>query len=592
MELREYGKIIRKRLWLIVLLMVLGGVGAASYTYQRPPEYRSTTTLFLNPAAASALMNYQPYDALQALSRTYTEFVRTRSFAHHLAQELNPAIAESKITASLSTEYVVDTQFFRISATYSDPASAQALANAAAKVLIAENIARQQAEQEQIEAQRNPNPERQRLSELRTAQQNELDLYTQQLKSVQSDIDQLRNEPQSSDKDKRLLALQEKLVNMQSLRITTLNGLADTQAALANTDTTPPNVNTAVVVDAATLPTNPLPNKIVEYTLLALMVMLTIGAGIAFLLEYIDYTVKTPESLDAVYGIPAQGVIGVAPTKRGQAHSGSQLVSFSDPHSSSAEAFRALRTSVQVAGMVSPMRSLLITSAGPGEGKTFVSTNLAISLAQNGSRVILVDTDLRKPRLHYVFNLPLAPGFTNLVLNQQQCIEDLLQPTGVENLRVLTCGVVPPNPAELLGSAQAAQIMQQLGLYADIVIYDSPPAATVTDAVVIAPRMDAVLQVVRAGSTRIDLMRRCLTLLERGGARILGPVLNQVSTPDLGSYSYYYAADGYHNGNGHSGNGHSGNGSKPAKRSMFGRLALRREPPKPTVSNGVTVDSH
>jgi capsular exopolysaccharide synthesis family protein len=184
---------------------------------------------------------------------------------------------------------------------------------------------------------------------------------------------------------------------------------------------------------------------------------------------------------------------------------------------------------------------VMITSARPGEGKTFIASNLAVSLAQNGSRVILVDADLRKPSLHYVFELPLGPGFTNLVLDQTSAIEDFLQPTGVENLRVLTCGIVPPNPAELLGSPRAAAVMEQLAQYADIVVYDTPPAATVVDAIVIGPRVNAVLHVIKAGSTRIDLVRRCKALLERGGAHILGPVLNQVSMPDLQSYSYYYS---------------------------------------------------
>src|SRR5205085_6146404 len=127
----------------------------------------------------------------------------------------------------------------------------------------------------------------------------------------------------------------------------------------------------------------------------------------------------------------------------------------------------------------------------------------------------------RRPSLHYVFDLPLGPGFTNLVVNPETGLDDLLQTTSVENLRVLTCGIVPPNPAELLGSPRAAEVMELLAQHADIVIYDSPPAATVTDAVVIASHVDTVLQVVRAGSTRIDLVRRCKAILERGGAHIL-----------------------------------------------------------------------
>jgi len=381
-----------------------------------------------------------------------------------------------------------------------------------------------------------------------------------------------------------------------------------------------PNLDTAVVVDAAPLPGGPLPSRQLQSILIALLASLTIGAAIAFLLEYLDYTIKTPEALDAVYGIPAQGVIGLVAGQRGQAAGQYQLVTANDPHSPIAEAFRALRTSVQVAGMSQPIHSLLITSAGPGEGKTFVAANLAVSLAQNGLRVILVDADLRRPRVHHVFDLSRETGLTNLIVSQPVSLAPALRPqvrmvferarnsealrrryqdpshsgkpklpfdrlgeflnevesddpevlasiaelrralaqpdepvrylqdTQIENLRVLACGPIPPNPAELLGSPRAAQVMQVLGDYADIVIYDSPPAATVTDAAVLAVKVDAVLQVVRAGVTRIDVLRRCRATLAQVGARILGPVLNQVRQSDMGYYKNYYANEYYGEG--------------------------------------------
>lgn len=595
MEILEYWKIIRKRLWLLVLVMLIGGTGTAYYTSQQPQQYRSTTTLFLNPAAASTLMNYQPYDGLQALARTYSEFMKSRSFASHVAQGLNGALPESKIVGALSTEYVPDTQFFRISATYSDPQLTQLLANTAAKALIAQNIARQQAEQEQIQAQSRPDPERQRLVDVRATLQSELDLYNGQITTLQSQLADLQRKPKSEENDKAVLDLQQRLSNVQSLRLSALTGLADTQAALTNSENNaPPNLDTAVVVDAA-LPGSPLPIKIVEYTLIALLASLTLAAGFVFLLEYMDYTIKTPEMMEPIYGIPIQGMIGSA-GKRSKNRGPSELVTVSEPHSPIAEAFRALRTGVRVAGLVSPVRTLLITSACPGEGKTFVAANIAVSLAQNGSRVILVDADLRRPSLHYVFDLPLGPGFTNLVVNPETSMDDLLQATSVENLRVLTCGIVPPNPAELLGSPRAAEVMDLLAQHADIVIYDSPPAATVTDAVVIAPHVDTVLQVVRAGSTRIDLVRRCKAILERGGAHILGPVLNQVSLPELKSQGYYYSYSYHPNGNGRNGSGPSGNGRngsgpgsnghQPEQRPGARRLLPRREKLAKVATNG------
>jgi capsular exopolysaccharide synthesis family protein len=197
-----------------------------------------------------------------------------------------------------------------------------------------------------------------------------------------------------------------------------------------------------------------------------------------------------------------------------------------------------------------------VTSAGPGEGKTFVAANLAASLAHSGIRVILVDTDLRKPRLHQAFELSRNIGFTNLLVNQEYDLEDGLRQTSIKNLRVMTCGIVPPNPAELLASQRTEALMKRLADQADIVIYDSPPAATVTDATILAQHTDAVIQVVWAGHTRINHILRCKAVLEHVGATMLGTVLNQVKITDLGYSSYYYYYS-YYQENGHTTNGAS-----------------------------------
>ncbi|NJN67628.1 MAG: CpsD/CapB family tyrosine-protein kinase [Chloroflexaceae bacterium] len=302
-------------------------------------------------------------------------------------------------------------------------------------------------------------------------------------------------------------------------------------------------------------------------------------------MEYLDYTAKTPETLDRIYGLPTQGVIGTVDRKNGN---GTPLVTLFDSLSSVSEAFRTLRTNVHLAGVRQPVQTLLVTSAGPGEGKTFVASNLAVSLALNGSRVILVDVDLRKPSLHKVFSLSRETGFTNLVVNPQQNLDGFLQPTPVANLHVLTSGPIPPNPVELLDTPQARQLMQHLKEHADIVIYDTPPVATVTDASIVAQRVDAVIQVVWAGQTRINLVQRSKDILEHVGARILGPVLNKVKISDLGYYSYYYSY-GYYNQNGNIRKHRTGLSRLLPRRKheRKGRTAERMEG---TVSTVVDVD--
>ncbi|MBX3015317.1 MAG: polysaccharide biosynthesis tyrosine autokinase [Caldilineaceae bacterium] len=573
MELLQYWKIARKWWWLITLSTVLFGVVGIVYAQRQVPIYSTTTTLIINPAAPSALLPYTADYSVQALASTYTEFMRTRSFAQLVATEMGNTLSVEEITNALSLRYVEGTQIFRITATLTNPELAQSLANTAAAVLINENIARQRSQQEQQRAQLNAaaNQEREQLTEVHSVLQQEADYYTERIKNLESEITNQENRPRSDEGDDRLLQLKQELIAARSERIEVLGSLAETQAALAasaNTGTI--NMDTAVVIDAALLPLAPQPGQARQLMILAFLGGLMAGAGLAWLLEYINYTVRTPEELDTYYGIPTQGAIGLIGGRGEKVDRAAGLVTLLEPRSPLSEAFRALRTSIRMANAVKPIHSLLVTSSGPGEGKTFVTSNLAVSLAQEGKRVILVDADLRRPQVHKVFGLPMEPGFTNWAVDPKLKMEQLLKTTPVPNLYVLTCGTIPPNPSELLGSPRAGELFQTLAANADIVLYDTPPAATVTDAVILAAQMDGVLQVVRAGTTRIDLIQRCKVLLERADVHILGPILNGVQVSDLGYYANYYYYGGYY----------QGNAQKGRRRSWWSR---RRRQPKREV---------
>ena len=340
--------------------------------------------------------------------------------------------------------------------------------------------------------------------------------------------------------------MREELIKNQQLWVELLSSQSRVQSSLSTTTPSPASGDTAVVVDKAPLPTKPNATRTTQNILFALAAALVLGGGLAFLLEYLRFTIRTPEELDQVYGMSTLGVIGEVAHEDHHGAIQYQTVTAERPLSPPSEAFRALRTNLQFANPNAPVRSLLVTSAGPGEGKTFVASNLAISLAQAGQRVLLVDADLRRPSLHRVFGLHRQPGLSNLVIHHSADPAEFLQPTAVENLWLLPSGAHPPNPAEVLGSIRAAEVMEQLKGLADIVIYDSPPSATVTDGVVLASRVDAVIHVVLANATRPDMVVRLKGALEKVGAQVLGPVLNRVNVGDLGYYSYYYHY-GYYN---------------------------------------------
>ncbi|NLJ74382.1 MAG: CpsD/CapB family tyrosine-protein kinase [Firmicutes bacterium] len=215
------------------------------------------------------------------------------------------------------------------------------------------------------------------------------------------------------------------------------------------------------------------------------------------------------------------------------------LIVKDDPKAVGAEAFRTLRTNLQFTSPDRELRTLLVTSAGPDEGKSTVVANLAVAWAQTGQRVILVGCDLRKPVLHRIFGIPNAPGLTSLLTGQAE-LDSVILDSGIENLEVIPSGPIPPNPAELLQSKVMTEIIELLKERSDIVIFDAPPIVAVTDAAVLASQMDGTLLVISAHSVPRDMALHAKALLEQANARLLGVVLNRVRPQDQRGYEYYY----------------------------------------------------
>ena len=227
-----------------------------------------------------------------------------------------------------------------------------------------------------------------------------------------------------------------------------------------------------------------------------------------------------------------------AERRNGQPSAG--IITLRDPRSPVAEAYRALRTNIQFSSLDANLRTLLVTSTGAGEGKSTTLANLAVVMAEGGGRVLAVDCDLRRASLHTLFGLDNARGLTNLFLTEGAGPLPV-QDTAVPTLQVLTSGPLPPNPSQLLGSHAMGRVLDVLREAADVVLFDAPPLLAVTDATLLATRMDGVLLVVDAGATRRDLARRARAQLEKVNARLLGVVLNTVSfDPEV--YSYYAQA--------------------------------------------------
>lgn len=288
------------------------------------------------------------------------------------------------------------------------------------------------------------------------------------------------------------------------------------------------------VVDVAERPRRPVSPQTRMNLLLALAGGSLLACGLVFFFEYLDSRIKTPEEIRHHLGLPYLGMLPAVAPRKG--HDGYPLLN-SGVAANYSESFRALRTNVLFSTAQEGSRSVVVTSTGPGEGKSTVAANLAISLAQAGQRVLLIDADMRKPKVHEIFTVSQEPGLSNLLVGNAKASE-CVRKSGVSGLWLLVAGRTPPNPAELVGSQRFKEFLGSLKEHFEWILIDSPPAMAVTDAALVAHHTSGVLFVVGAEMTSRHAASRALEQLEQVQSKFVGAVLNRV---DLERNAYYYA---------------------------------------------------
>ena len=305
------------------------------------------------------------------------------------------------------------------------------------------------------------------------------------------------------------------------------------------------------IANYSRLPREPIGPARLRTIVVAFLLSLMAGIGLAFLLDFLDDSVKSIDDIDRYIHLPALALIPAARNEKGRlpaqtngsgGNPSTALALVTDVRSPIAEAYRHLRTSLLLSSAGNPPKTILITSSQPSEGKTTTAINTAFMLAQTGAEVLIIDCDLRRPRLHANFNLSNGRGLTNY-LSGESSIEDVLQSyEKVPNLKLLTSGPIPPNPAELLGSEEMRKLLQSLSERFTHIIVDSPPAISFTDAAILSTFVDGVILVVHGGRSSRAVVRRARQQLLDVGAHIFGVVLNNVKAE---SQSYYYGAGYY-----------------------------------------------
>jgi capsular exopolysaccharide synthesis family protein len=317
-------------------------------------------------------------------------------------------------------------------------------------------------------------------------------------------------------------------------------------------------MGTVRILDPALVADKIKPNKKMNL-FLGIVLGLALGGGYAFFREFIDNTVKAVEQLERK-GLTVLGIIPdmhhqkggvvrkVAPNpSKGGTDFRRRLITYEDPKSPVSESYRSLRTNISYVSPDKKIKSLLVSSPQPGEGKSTTTANLAIAFAQLRKRTLLIDADLRKPVQHNVFNVPRGPGLAEYLVGEVENVEKIIHPTKIDNLFLITAGGLPPNPSELLGSERMGAFVDMLEQTWDMVLFDSPPIVAVTDASMISSEIDAIAMVVKAGQTDRAAVDRALDTIENVKAPLIGAILNGANPETLaGKYSYYYSYYNYY----------------------------------------------
>lgn len=548
MELKEYIIPLRKWWWLIIASTLIAVTASYFATRQQAPIYSTHTTLMVGSAIENPNPSGMEFYLTQQLANTYADIAKRQTVR---------AAAMESLGLTWLPEYTVrvvpNTHLIEISVVDTNPVRVQAVADELAKQLI-------------LQTPTGTDPEREKRSTFINEQlvdlEQDIEATKGEIANKQDELAGMFSARQIADTQTQIKGLQDKLGTLQ----------ANYASLLANTEKGA--LNTLQIIEVANLPRIPVgPNK--EMTiLLAAAIGFILAAGAAYLLEYLDDTIKTPVDIYEKLDLTTLGAIPIVNGKSAK----DELFVLQDGHSPAKEGYRVLRTNLQFAEVDDPITLLMVTSPSPSEGKSITVANLSAAQAQAGKRVIAIDGDLHRPRMHRIFKLANNVGLTTILLEDDPDPVRLLQDTPIPGLRVLTSGPLPPNPAELLGSARMRELMTKLQAEADVVVLDSPPATMLADAAILSTITDGVLLVVEAGKTRMDTAIRAVDALKQVNARIIGVLLNRMPTKGSGYYYYYYYyKHGYYSSdddNGRSGRFFGGR-KKRRRKSKSGQSAVQ-----------------
>lgn len=516
MELKELIQPLRKWWWLILAAMLVAGGASYAATREQIPTYRTQATFMVGRAIDDPNPRSNEFSLSQQLANTYADIIQRQPIRQAVMEALGITFLPD-----YTIRIVPQTQLIEVTVVDTSAQRAQAVANE----LVQQLIQRSPGASDPGEAQRQEFINKQ-LGDLEAGiAETETEIESQQEK-----LATLFSARDIADTQAEIVALQNKLSALRN----------NYGSLLDNTDSGA--LNTITIVEPAMLPRRPIANNNTMMIVIAVMIGFALAAAAAYTLEYMDDTIRNPQDVHKALTLSTLGTI---PYVNGAGEQSVILLESGQPLA--ADAYRVLRTNLQFASVDEPLHRLLITSPTVGEGKSATTANLGVALAQTGQKVIIVDADLHRPTMHRFFKLQNTVGLTTAIVQNSPDIETLLSDTNVPDLRVLTSGPTPPNPADLLSSMRMRELMDRMEEMADIIIIDSPPAIVLSDAAILSTLSDGVLLVIKSGSTRREAARRSIDGLHQVNANIIGVVLTHVSTSKRGYYSYHQKHGYYKN---------------------------------------------
>jgi capsular exopolysaccharide synthesis family protein len=508
MELRHYFQILARRKWAVIVVTVVTLAVVAIGTYLATPVYSASVTVRVAQVQDSSV-SYYDLNYSERLINTYVELVKSRPFLEQSIDRLRLNKSADDLGRSIKAEAIANTELLRITVVDEAPSSAVDIANTLGQLLIEQGGKLYSGEGKTAE---------QVVSEQLAALESEMASDRARLLGLLADQD-------SADHTVEIQDLKARMSVGEQTRTMLLDSYAEAKLADMARANSVSIVEPAVVPDAPRAPNVPL------NMMLGGLVGLMGGVGLAFVLENLDLSIYSSDELEQGVQAPLLGSVPNLKAPR-KFRAGPLLLRRNGHSTAVGEAFRVLRTNVLTLGAEGPPRKLLITSIEPGAGKSTVLANLAVALAQSGRKVIVVDTDLRDPCLDKVFSVPDDFGLSNAIFDRGRFSLGLRE-TKVPGVTVLPSGPLPPNPAELLGFERTRELISQLSAEADVVLLDSPPLQSYTDASVLAPLVDGVVLVVARGRVSGGQIQRAISQLAKVGAKQLGFVFNRAEASEV-----------------------------------------------------------